>query len=403
MFGRAIVACMTAAAVGGAPAVAAAADQAERAEALLLGSAINRFAAKQLPWTFAVRGDRAAGIGAQDLTMIDLRFCGAGRDASHGRFIGVIRPAEASAPGPASLEEGDCRAKLDKVARRLASAPDAAAIAVVEVVVDWAPSALHVNVGDVATAGDGGRALEKTLARAKAAGELGAADTSGLRLTTPRGSGLDFDVALSFPKGVDGVLATVTPACAGCVPAAPKSPSILRGTPPPDSDGAVAATLPLANRVVSLYSADGPLELAVDRETVEIRGVQISGGEGALAVRGRATARTIAESALVRLESSGADLRLSDVRADPELEDCSALSGAASIKCNVRNTARGPAAAAIAAAISSRYRGQLLRTLIAPPPFSFAVGGRTLLLQLAPTRAAAVNGAIVVHGKATVE
>jgi len=260
-----------------------------------------------------------------------------------------------------------------------------------------------VSIGDVAAAGEGGRALGRTLARAKAAGPLATASTSGLRLETERGSAIDFDLALSFPKGGEGVLATLTPSCPGCVPAAARAPFVTPAAAPPDSDGAVGATLALANRVVALFSADGPLELAVDRETVEIRGVQIAGGDGTLAVRGRATARTVGESALVRLESSGTDLRLDDVRADPELEDCSALSGAASLKCTVRNRARGPAAAALAAAMVSRYRGKPLRTLVAPPPFSFEVGGRRMTLRLTATRASATGGAVVVHGKADLE
>ena len=66
-------------------------------------------------------------------------------------------------------------------------------------------------------------------------------------------------------------------------------------------------------------------------------------------------------------------------------------------------TARGPAAAALAAAMVSRYRGKPLRTLVAPPPFSFEVGGRRLTLRLTPTRAAATGGAVVVHGKADLE
>jgi hypothetical protein len=69
----------------------------------------------------------------------------------------------------------------------------------------------------------------------------------------------------------------------------------------------------------------------------------------------------------------------------------------------VRNGARGPAAAALAAAMASRYRGQLLRTLVAPPPFSFEAGGRRVTLRLTPTRAGATAGTLVVHGKADFE
>jgi hypothetical protein len=71
--------------------------------------------------------------------------------------------------------------------------------------------------------------------------------------------------------------------------------------------------------------------------------------------------------------------------------------------CNIRNAARGPAAAALASAMTQRYRGKLLRTLIVPPPFSFEVGGRRLTLRLTPTRASATAGSLVVQGKADLE
>jgi hypothetical protein len=402
MAARAIIAGVIAAGLSGLPASAFAREDAgERAEAVLLGSAINRFVAKQLPTTFAVRGDRAAGIGAEDVTLVDGRYCGA-KDPSHGRFVGVLRPVPAGSAALPALDARDCQGKLDDVARRLAGAPDAGAVAVAELITEWVPSEVRVSIGDVGAGGEGGRALARTLARAKAAGPLATADTGGLRLETERGSALNLDLALSFLKGDGGVLATLTVACAGCVPA-PRAPFVTQAAAPPDSDGVVGATLRFANRVVALFSEDGPLVLDLDRQTVEIRGIQISGGEGALTVRGRATSRAVSESARISIESAGSDLRLAEVRAEAEMEDCSGLAGAASLRCNVRNTARGPAAAALAAAMTSRYRGRLLRTLVAPPPFSFEVGGRRMTLRLTPTRASASAGNLIVHGKAEVE
>jgi len=402
---RAIIAGLIAsvlAAPMAAAAPAAPSDLGERAEALLLGSAINRFVAKQLPTTFNVRGNRDAGIGAEEVTLVDARFCGGTKDASRGKFVGVLRPAGGGTAALPALDGSDCRGKLDEVAKRLAAAPDAGSVAVVELVVEWVPTELRVSIGDIGSAGEAARALARTLARAKAAGALTTVETGGLRLETERGSALSLDLALSFPKAADGVLATLTIACPGCTPA-PRAPLVTAAGAPADSDGVVAATLRFANRVVALFSEDGPLVLELDRQTIEIRNIQIAGGEGTLAVRGRATSRAVAESARVSIESSGADLRLSEVRAEPELEDCNAASGGASLRCNVRNAARGPAASALAAAMTSRYRGKLLRTFVAPPPFSFEVGGRRMTLRLTPTRASAAAGNVIVHGKADVE
>jgi hypothetical protein len=374
----------------------------ERAEVLLFGTALDRFVAKQLPATIAVHGDRDAGIDEQTVTMVDARSCAA-TDASHGRFVGVVRPQGASAAGLASLEPSDCRGKMDDVAKRLAAPSDAGAVAVVELIVESTASALRVSVGDVATSGDGARPLARTLARARAAGALAALETSGLRLETERGSTLTLDLAVTFPKGADGVLATLTVGCAGCAPAAVRAPFLTRPAASADADGVAGATLRFANRVVGLFNDDGPLVLRFDRQTVEIRKIQISGGEGTLTVRGRATSPVVSETALVSIESSGSDLRLAEVRAEAELEDCAGLSGGASLRCTLRNAARAPAAAALAAAMTSQYRGKLLRTLVAPPPLTFELGGRRMTLRLAPTRASASAGNLIVYGKAELE
>jgi hypothetical protein len=400
MLGRAIILAATVAGLGDLPAARAAnPDPGERAEALLQGAAINRFVARQLPATFAVRGDRAAGIGAEDVVLVDARYC-SGNGKNRGRIVGVLRPAADEVPGLPPIDAHDCQGKLDSVARRLAGGPGAGKVAVAELALEWAPWELRVSIGEIAPAGDGARPLARTLARAKAAGPLAVVDTSGLQLATERGSTLGLDLALSFPK--DGVLATLTPACAGCVPP-PRAPIVSAGAASADADASVAATLRFANRMVAFYSDEGPLVLDVERQSIEIRNIQIAGGEGTLSVSGRATSRAVSETALVHIESAGPDLKLAQVRAEAEMENCGGQGGVADTRCNIRNATRGPAAAALAAALTSRYRGQALRTFIAPPPFSFDVGGRRMTLRLVPTRASSTGGSLIVHGKADVE
>lgn len=396
-----IVARFLATFLGFSAGAAAPVDSGERAEVLLRGGAIDRLVGKQLPATFRVRGDRDAGLGAEDVTLVDARYCGGGKDGGTGRFIGVLRPGGAAGTIPA-LDPGDCRAKLDEVAKRLSGGSESGPVGVVELAAAWAPSELRVSIGDIAAAGEGGRGLARTLARAKTAGPLATVQTSGLRLATERGSSLSLDIALTFLKAADGVVSTLTVACPGCATtprARVKNPSV----PMVDADVEVGATFRFANRVLALYSGEGPLVLEVDRQQVEIRNVQLGGSDGALTVRGRATSRAVAESAQVQMVATGADLQLAEVRAEGEREDCGGLSGGAAMRCTVRNAARGPAAAALAAAMTSHYRGKLLRTLIAPPRFSFEVDGRPMTLRLTPTRASSTGGSLVVHGRAELD
>jgi hypothetical protein len=59
--------------------------------------------------------------------------------------------------------------------------------------------------------------------------------------------------------------------------------------------------------------------------------------------------------------------------------------------------------AAVASGMTNRYRGQLLRTLLPPPPFAFEVGGRRLTLRLTPTRARSTAAGLIVYGRAELE
>jgi hypothetical protein len=315
--------------------------------------------------------------------------------------VGVLRPGGATGMIP-TLDARDCRANLEEVAKRLSAAPEAVAVAVVELAAVWVPSELRVSIGEVAARGDAARGLARTLGRAKAAGPLATFQTSGLRLATERGSSLELDLALTFLKGADGVASTLTIACPGCAPP-PRARVPKPADPAAEADVEVGATFRFANRVVALYSGDGPLVLDLDRQQVEIRNVQIDGSDGALSVRGRATSRAVAESAQVHIAATGPDLRLAEVRAEAERENCGALSGGAAMRCTVRNAARGPAAGALATAMTSHYRGKLLRTFIAAPQFSFEVNGRRMTLRLTPTRASSTGVGLVVQGKAELD
>ena len=181
---------------------AAPADPVERAEALLFGAAINRFVAKQLPSTFSVRGDRDAGIGAADVTLVDARYCGSTK-AGHGRLVGVLRPASSSETAPAALPALEAATATASSTRSRAPRrrPRAGAVAVVELTAEWVPSEVRVSIGDVAAGGDGGKPLARTLARAKAAGPLATVETGGLRLETERGSSLSLRSGAVVPEG----------------------------------------------------------------------------------------------------------------------------------------------------------------------------------------------------------
>jgi hypothetical protein len=379
----------------------AAEEPGERAEALLLGATVNRVVAKQLPVTFQLRGHRASGISPLKVTLSEARYCGA-LDAGHGRLLGVLRPEGESSSGPTVLTEAhDCRDKLDEVVHRLPAGADAAAV--VEIVAESIPGQLRFSIGDFAARGDGTGALSAALLRAKAAGPFETVDTTGVRLETRAGASIDLELAISFVKAGDAILATLTPAGPAGGGRAPPPSFLDPGAAPVETDAITGALFPLANRVAALFSQDGPLILDFEGQVVEVRALQISGGNGSLTVRGRATLGAIQESVRLAIDAAGADLKIAEVRAEPELEDCAAAAALAALSCRARNTARTAAVAAIASGMTARYRDQLLRVLLAPPPFSFVIGGRKLILRLTPNRARSTGLGLVLYGKADLD
>jgi len=383
-----------------APRAARAEGDAERAEALVLGSALNRFVEKKLPADFEIPGDSAAGSRSVSLTLVEARYCG-GVDAGRGRLVGVVRLAGQEAPSsptpPVLGGPRDCLDKIDELAQRRA-APLAGALAVVEIFATWAPWQLKLAIGNAATSGEKPESLAAALARAKVSGPLATLDTSAIRLATERGASLNLDLALAFAKGSDVVTGTFTPA--GRATGRETRPPLLDPTgAPAASDAMAGATFAFANRVVALFSQDGPLVLDAEGQTIEIRGLQLSGAANLVTLKGRATSRNLAESARLAIDATGSDLKVSEIHVEPELEDCTA----GGLGCRVRNTARAAAASAAAAALTSRYRGQLLRTFLVPPPFSFDIGGQPFKLRLTPSRFRATAAGPVANGKADLE
>jgi hypothetical protein len=399
------------------------AESSGRAQALVLGASLNRFVARQLPVVVDLPGDRTAGVAPSKLTVVEARYCG-GVDGGRGRALALVSSDGTAARSPLFTSDRDCDEKLAVLARRHApagtgsTARDGGAVgdtvveavveAVVEIMATWTPWSLQLELGDVAPVGDGSAALGRALARARASGPLATFETAALRVTTARGSSLSMDLAVDFPKAKesgDAVALTVTPA-------APQGQGRerVRGAPPPSAagaptgtDGIVSATLPFINRVVAFLGQDGPMLLTFDREIVEIREVQVAGAEGSIVVRGRATLRSTGDSLRVTFESTGPDLKISQVRAEADVEDCGGASAFAGLGCRARNVARTAAASAAAAALTGRYRGQPLRVLAEPPPFSLDLGGRTATLRLTPLRVGATGPGLVVPAKLDLE
>jgi hypothetical protein len=207
---------------------------------------------------------------------------------------------------------------------------------------------------------------------------------------------------VTFPSGRDGVWLLAVPA--------DRAPPGRREPPPApsldvaagsDGDGAqLSVTYPLANRMLAFFGQDGPLVLPLEGQSIEIREIQLGGAEGALTARAKATSRELQETLRLTIESSGADLKITRVAAEPELESCAELSTFAALGCKARNAARMGAASAAAAAITNRYRGERLRALSpAPPETSVELEGVRLDVRFTPARIRSTSSAVIATGE----
>ena len=198
---------------------------------------------------------------------------------------------------------------------------------------------IRVSIGDVGTSGEGARVLGRTLARAKAAGPLG-----NRRDRRPQAGDrtrvvarLRF-LALSSPEGrrardadrrVRRVRSRRAAGARDCSDhgVRPRGRRRRRGTAPGQPGGRAV------QRGRTAGAGDGP----PGRRSATFRS---RAGRDADGARPRHLA-AVAETALVQIDSTGADLKLTEVRAEPQLEIGNALAGGASMGCNVRNAARG--------------------------------------------------------------
>jgi hypothetical protein len=369
------------------------AESGERADLVLTGAAVDRLLATLVPVERRLPGDRAAHIRALDATFTEARYCGAA-GPERGRVVAVVRAGAGARGTPLLAGDADCRAKLVDIAARGradAGAADAPG-AVVELLAAWKAGEVRVALGEIAAGRDAG-ALADALARAKTAGPIATLATTNLDVATVRGAAQPFDLTGSFPAAGGVAVTAVPPAAARA--AAPADVAAPAG----GADSALAGSYPLANRLLALFGQDGPWVIDVGGTQVEVRGLQVAGGDGRLAVTGRATSRELQETVRLTIDAAGADLAVAGVRAEPELEDCDAQSAFAAVGCRAHNAARAAGASAAAAAIAERYRGRPLRSLAAPPATSIHLAGRRITVRLAPTRIRATAGGIIVDAK----
>jgi hypothetical protein len=185
-------------------------------------------------------------------------------------------------------------------------------------------------------------------------------------------------------SGAGAVALTLTPpsttAGTGTAPAADHL------TLPEGADATLRINDALANRLLTQATQEGPLVVPIDRQSIELGNLHLTSNDDRATVRARATPRGLGESVGLAVDAAGGDLKVVEVRAQPELEDCAGLSMMSALGCRARNAARSAVANTLAAELTGRTRGQTVRSLAAIPAASITVGAQRLRVRVTPTR-----------------
>jgi hypothetical protein len=152
--------------------------------------------------------------------------------------------------------------------------------------------------------------------------------------------------------------------------------------------------LPLINTLLDLTLKREPLRIDVNPETVEITDVKLARAQSGLVATGRATPVSVGQSFDLAVDLQGADLQMTDVRAEAQLEDCSSLGILQKVACDARNAGRRTAAQALSAGLRQRYRGHTVRSLIGPQQLEVALAGRPRVLRAELQRLGGREGAV---------
>ena len=348
----------------------------------------------------------AGSDGTQQPALVtELRYCGI-TDKGTGRFRAVLRWGPLGA-GRSILSGGDgCRQGLGDLAKHIATVETPtsnAGVAVADLEASWRPWQLSLSVT---------RALvppaptpprpgpPRPLAVVQERRDLLVLPTSGLRLPTDGGQAITLHAAPSFaPDGIElmvvvGEGGSASPP-AGRPPAATASLSLA-----PDANLAVEVPHGAANLILRQVSGAEPLAIPVDRDVIDLQNLSIAPGGGASAlVVGTATPRSVRETVRMVVAIAGSDLKVTALRAEPQLENCATLGTLAAITCNARNAARNTAAAALTAALSQKYQGRLVRELAGPQVRTVDFGGPRIELRGELTRTALGPRGLLLWGR----
>jgi hypothetical protein len=335
-----------------------------------------------LPASIAGSADGGVSSSQTAALLTELRYCGV-TDKGLGRFRAVIRAGGFGGDAAPSVLMGDdgCRQSLGDLAKHLpaAASPDGGGI-VADLEAAWRPWELRFTIARTAGPTPPKPGLPRPLAIWDTRHDLLTVATAGFRVPTEAGQSLTFHAAPSFAADSVEIAAILGENGAGPPSARPTIGGAVAGL---STDVNVVVELPytLANQVLRQFAGMQPLPIRVDREVIDVQNVSIAPAGPGVMVTGAATPRSIRETVRLTVQTGGADLRVTSLRADPQLENCAGLSVLAAIGCNTRNAGRGAAAAAFGAAMTQKLQGQLVRELAGPQDFRFDGGTRRLTLQ----------------------
>lgn len=329
----------------------------------------------------------SAGTGGADgarpmAFLSELRYCGV-TEKGAGRFRAVIRQGSPYlGSSPLLLARDVCHPSLAELAKRAPAQPERAdGVAIADIEANWKPWELRLALARSVVLGPAksGRMPELEDSRG-----LWTITTSDLRIPIDAGEPIILHAAPSFAAAALDI-AVILGERGSVAPSGRKgAPAALVG------EANISADVPVsfANQILRRLTGTQPLSISVDRDVVDLEKLAMAQEKAGLTIRGDATPQSIRETAHLAVAVDGEDLRVASVRAEGQADECAGLGAIARVACNLRSGASGVVGETLAAALTQRYQGQLVRDLIGQQEFRFNVGGQPLdvhgeLLRLA--------------------
>jgi hypothetical protein len=332
-------------------------------------------------------------IGAQQLTVTELLYCGAD-NRGDGRMIGVID--EGNVPLRArSLEPSDCAQPLATIAARELRVPGAPEwVEAARLRLTWQPWRLSLTIAETASAARPGFTAPNLRSATAQSANF---PTSGLQPLTGPGHNLRFDLAVGFRR--DGIVIDAYPSDTASNPAAnfPSNDTLSAQieAAPPAANVIASARYGFINQMLTIYSPTFNIPVNVQglSTTLLTRDLSVKGSDNQLTLTGKMISQNLTYDS--RVDCAGDDLAVEQVAMEAAGVNCAQPDMMSWLQCQAGH--------GLAAALTAYYQNQPLHVSTQSRPLHFTFEGTDYEAYFTALKTSSHGDVVSEAGQATLQ